>query len=283
MEKAEVKQEVRRTVRGAAPGIEALARAGYFAKGTVYVLMGLFAGRAALETGHSAGEGDPKSALERVGEQPFGEVILGLLALGLAGYALWHLVRALVDPEHHKPDLKGWAKRAGYGLSAGAHLSLAWFALTYALHGYAVRGSDSEEGWTARVLQIQFGGWIVALVGVGILALALNQFYLAWRKAFLRRLHFGQLPEPLDRLLTRLGQIGFAARGVVLGIIGGFLLEAAWVDNPQRAGGIADALVTLENRPAGPWLLGLVALGLLAYGLFVVAQARYRVIPLEQA
>lgn len=283
VEKAEVKQEVRRAVRRAAPEIEALARAGYFAKGIVYGLIGVLAARAAFQARESAQNTDPRGALERVGEQPFGQVILGLLALGLAGYALWHMVRAVLDPEHHGRGPKAWAKRLGYAVSAGVHLSLAWFALGFALAGRSNGRGKSEEDWTAELLRTDAGPWVVAGAGVIILGLALSQFYIAYRASFLRRLHFDDLPEPAYRLLTRLGQVGIAARGVVFAIVGGFLLEAAWTDNPQRAGGIADALSLLESRPAGPWLLGVVALGLIAYGIFVIAQSRYRIIPVRQS
>ncbi|WP_027480671.1 DUF1206 domain-containing protein [Deinococcus pimensis] len=275
-----MKRQAREVARDVAPWIVRLARLGYASKGVVYATLGVLAARAALGTGGQTT--DTRGAIERLGDQPFGQGMLVVLALGLVGYALWQFVRALLDPEGqgHKP--KGVVKRVGYGASAVAYTTLAVFALTVASRGEGLGGGgNSEDDWTARLMSQPLGDWLVGLVGLGVLAVAANQLWVAFRKLFLKRLDLGTLDPRAQESVTRVGQAGIAARGVVLAIIGGFLLQAAWTHDPTRAGGIPEALRATERTPLGPFLLAIVALGVVAYGVYAVVQARYRRIRLD--
>jgi len=272
----DVKQQARDAAHDAAPWIVRLARLGYASKGVVYVTIGVLAARAALTTGGQTT--DTRGAVERIGEQPFGQAMLFVLALGLLGYALWQAVRSVLDPEGQGHQPKGVVKRAGYGMVALAYISLAVFSFTLASRGRGPGsgGGDGTDDWTARLMNQPFGPWLVGLVGLGVLGVAARQLWMAVRKDFLKWLDLGSLDARTRQGVTRLGQIGIAARAVVLALIGWFLLQAAWTETPSRAGGMGEALRTLERTPLGPWLLALVSVGVIAYGLYAVAQGRYR-------
>lgn len=276
----DAREQVADAAHDAAPWLERLARLGYMSKGAVYFTIGLLAARGVFGAGGE--KTDPRGALERIGEQSFGQILLVVLSLGLVGYALWQITRALLDPEGqgHKP--KGLVKRFGYGISGVAYITLAWFAMTLAARGRAVgRDGQSEEEWTGRLMSQPLGEWLVVLAGLVALAIAGNQFYVAAKALFLKRLRFGALDGRLCDLIKRTGQVGIAARGVVITIIGLFLIQAAWTHDPEKAGGLSEALAAVERQPFGPWLLGIVALGVIAYGVYAVMQGRYRRIRID--
>ena len=261
----------------AAPWIEFLARLGYASKGSVYVVIGLLAARVAFGAGGETT--DTRGAIERIGEQPFGQVLLAILAVGLVGYAVWQLVRAFLDPERQGRNAKGIAKRIGYGMSGAAYLTLAFFAARLSMSGRGSGGGGrSEEDWTAMVLDQPFGRWLLALVALTAFAVAASQLYVAYSGTFMKRL---KVDTPRRQTVKRIGQVGIAARSVVLAIVGWFFAQAAWTQNAREAGGLAEALRTLERQPYGPWLLGVVAAGLAAYGVYAIVQGSFRRIHVE--
>ena len=257
-------------------GFTGLARLGYLAKGLVYVIIGLLAALAA--SGLGGGTTDRQGAIETIHQEPFGQILLGLVALGLVGYALWSFIRAAFDPEGEGTGPQGLLTRIGYGGAGISHAALAFAALQLLIgSGNAGKSSDaSAQDWTARLLQQPYGPILVVIVGLVVLGVALAQFYQAYTAKFQKYLRLGQLSAEGTHWIVRLGRLGLAARGVVFGIIGLFLIVAAWRHNPGEARGLGGALQELARQPFGNVLLGVVALGLLAYGIYTVAQARYR-------
>ena len=272
--------QARRAEHQAAPWIEWLARLGYAAKGLVYIIIGGIAVQAAL------GQGDQvtgsEGALQSIARQPFGRVMLAIVALGLAGYALWRLVQAIRDPEHKGSDAKGIATRVGYAISGLIHAGLALAAgrLVFGSGSGGGGGGGGAEGGvdsrTAMLMQQPFGPWLVGLVGVGIIGFGLYELYRAYKTDIAKRLHLWQLDTDTRRWVVRSGRMGYAARGVVFAVIGFFLIQAAMHHNPAEARGLGGALQSLQGESYGPWLLGIVALGLIAYGAFELVKARYR-------
>jgi len=265
-------QQLRQAASEASPGIEALGRLGYAAKGVVYSLVGVLAAQAALgRGGATTGTG---GALERILQAPFGRILLSFIALGLAGHALWRFVQAGLDTEAKGGDAKGLLARAAYAvigiIYTGLALSAAQLALRRAGNG------DATQSRTAWLLAQPFGRWLVALVGIVVVGAGLYQFYRAYSTNFRDKLRLAEMSSDTARWATNAGRLGFAARGVVFGIIGAFLIVAARQSSPEQARGLGGALETLARQPAGPWLLGIVAAGLIAYGLFMLVQARYR-------
>ena len=257
--------------------MEDLARAGYLAKGVVYLIVGLLTLQAA------AGSGGPPSGAESAFftmlRQPLGRLLLGLTAIGLSGYAIWRLFCAAFDPERREDSAKRLFVRIGYAASGLAHGVLALEAGQLAVgKGSGGAGGQRAESWTATVLQESFGPWLVGAVAIGIAFYGIAQIVRGLGPKIEERLRLGELQPNERRLVVRVGRIGTVARGIVFGIIGYLLLRAALDHDPQRAGGLADALQTLQRQPQAPLLLGAVALGLAAYGAYQLVKARYRVI-----
>ena len=269
----QVKSAARRAAKGASPWIEGVARAGYAAYGIVYLLVGALAVQAAVGGGgKTAGQ---ESALQTILLAPLGRILLGLVALGLLGYGLWRIFQGVVDPENDGADAKGIAKRSKHAADGLFHAALALSVVQVAL-GSGGGGGGGPDDWTATLLQQPFGRLLTVAVGVVILGIGLYQFYLAYAAKFMEGLRPGELGAGQRTWARRSGRLGYAARGVVFGIIGGFLIQAALQTNPNQARGLGGALSTVASQPFGPYLLGVVALGLVAYGLFMFVVARYR-------
>lgn len=256
------------------PWVERLARLGFAAKGIVYITIGALATRAALGSGGATT--DTRGAIETIGQQPFGRVLLGVLSIGLLGHALWRFVEAAVDPERRGTDAKGLAKRLGYAGIGVLYVGLALTAVQL------MRGSGGADGnatadWTARLMGQPFGRWLVALIGLGVIGIGLYQFYQSYTAKFKEKLKLGEMSSTEQEWTIRSGRFGLAARGVVFGIIGGFLVQAALQSSAENVQGLGGALQALAaQRPLGPWLLGIVAVGLIAYGIYTLISARYR-------
>lgn len=261
--------------RKARPWVVTLARAGYAAKGVVYGIIGAVAAVAAYRGGGRTA--DSRGALAEILHKPFGSFLLGVVAVGLAGYAVWRLTQALLDTEAKGAKLNGLAVRAGYACIGFVYFGLAYSAVQLILGNGAGQSSDEKSrAWTATLLSFPFGDLLVGFAGLAVMGFGLSQCYKGYKAEFRQRLLHGQMSEALDSLLTRAGQFGLAARGVVFGIIGYFLVRSALAARAGEARGLGGALRALEERPSGPWLLGVVALGLVAYALHMLLLARYR-------
>jgi hypothetical protein len=254
--------------------VATLARLGYATIGVVYLMIGTLATQAALGTGGAMA--DTRDVLVTIARQPFGRVLLGLTALGLSGYVLWRLVQAVLDPERQGTDARGLLTRLGFAVSGLAYAALAVLAARMALGAGGQGGHAAEQEWTAVVLAQPFGPWLVCMIGGIIIGVGLAHLYQAYTAHFMQEYATGEMSARQQRWAKWLGQWGLAARGVTFGIIGGFLLYAGVSADPSEARGLGGALVVVAQQPYGPWLLGVVALGLVAYGLFCLSQALYR-------
>jgi len=250
--------------------LEALSRVGFVARGTVYLLVGMFAVQAAW------GAGAPKDragALESMLGEPFGQFLLALMALGFVGYSTFRVMEASLDLEGHGDDARGWIVRAGHFVSAGMHAVLAVYAAGLAL-GIARGGSgDSAQSWTAWLLAQPYGQVLVISVGLGIAGAGFAQLAKTWSASFMAHLTLGPRHETW---VAPTGRVGFAARSVVFGLIGAFLIGAGLTADSSQAGGLADALRKIQEQSYGTWLLGTVACGLILFGLFSFIEAAYR-------
>jgi hypothetical protein len=253
-----------------------LARFGYAAKGVVYIIVGILALQVALGTGGQTT--GPEGALGQINRQPFGQFMLVLVAIGLLGYAIWRIVQAWVDPEGAGSDAKGIGQRIGYVFSGFSYGALALAAAQMVMGAASSGGDNSQQtqDWTARLMALPFGRWLVALIGLGVIGIGLFQFYYGYQEKFRKHLKTHEMSAQENQWATRMGRIGYMARGVVYAIIGGFLVLAAWQHDASEVGGIGKALDELAQQPYGPWLLGLVALGLIGYAVFAFIEARYR-------
>ncbi|MBH8555548.1 DUF1206 domain-containing protein [Nostocaceae cyanobacterium CENA357] len=254
--------------------VERLARFGYISKGIVYAIVGLLAVQVAFGTGGRTT--DTKGALQTIVNQPFGKFLLALVAIGLIGYVVWRFIQAIQDPEHKGHDAKGLMKRIGYAINGFAYAGLAFSAMQIVMGSGGGGNSNSTEDWTARLLSQPFGRWLVATGGVLIVALGFYQFYKAFSTKFRRELNLSELSNTESQWVIGICRFGLAARGVAFGIIGWFLIQAARQSDASAAGGLDQVLQTLAQQPYGTWLLGIMAFGLVAYGIYEIVQARYR-------
>jgi hypothetical protein len=270
--------EARRQAEGAArrarPWLERLARFGYAAKGVVYAVIGFLALRQALGLGGKTT--GTSGAVQSAAGWPLGGVLLVVLAVGLVGYAIWKLTQAIADAEDKGSDAKGIARRIGYAGSGVIHGGLA-FTAAQVIVGSGGGGSSSRD-WTARVLGYQppLGQILVALVGLGVIGVCVYQLHAAYTAKFRRELKLGEMSAAEERFTTRVGRFGTAARGLVIGVAGVFVVLAAYHSEPSETRGLGGALRALSRQPFGPYLLGAAALGLLAYAVFMFIVARYR-------
>ena len=256
--------------------LEAAARSGYAAKALVYVVVGGIAAQVAYE-GASSQEMSAGGALSAIAQQPFGQILLLLIGVGLLGYALWRFVQAALDPDYEGSDAEGIGKRVAYAASAVVHVGLAWSALQLAL-GSGSGGGSSAQGWTARALSETWGQWAVGLVGAAIAVGAIAQAHRAYSASFMKKLSYEMSPDE-KKWTRRAGRAGHAARAVVFAIIAYFLIQAAISSNAGQAVGLDGALRTLAQQRHGTVLLSLAAIGLVMYGVFMAFMARYRTLP----
>ncbi|HEV3476615.1 MAG TPA: DUF1206 domain-containing protein [Rubrobacteraceae bacterium] len=268
----QVRRHTERAARKASPWIERMARVGYVAYGIVYVLVGALAVQAAF--GGSGKTTSQEGALRQVLLAPLGRILLAMIAIGLLAYATWRLFQGILDPENEGKGAKGFLKRVDHVLNGLFHAALAFSAGRLALGTGG--GGGSPDDWTARLLAQPFGRWLAAIVGTVIVGAGLYQFYKAYKADFRDELESGSMSARERTWATRSGRLGYAARGVVFDVIGVFLIRAALQTDPDEARGLGGALETLARQPFGPYILGAVALGLVAYGAFMFVMARYR-------
>jgi preprotein translocase subunit Sss1 len=255
--------------------VERLGRFGYVSKGVVYGIVGLLAAQAAF--GNGGKTTDTQGALQTIVNQPFGKFLLALVAIGLIGYVIWRFVQAIKDPENKGNDAKGLAVRIGYAVNGLIYASLALSAVKIVMGtGGGKNSSDSTEDSTARLLSQPFGQWLVGTAGAFVIALGFYQFYQAFSGKFRKELNLTELSNTEAQWVMRIARFGLAARGIVFCITGWFLIEAARQSNAATAVGLDEVLQTLAQQPYGAWLLGIVALGLVAYAIYTIIQARYR-------
>lgn len=252
-------------------GLRLLARMGYAARGVIYVIVGSLAALAAL--GRGGETTDSRGALTELLDAPFGKILLGIVAFGLVGYSVWRTVQALLDADDHGTGPKGLAIRGGMAVSAVTHLGLA-FAAAGLVFGWGTGGSgNASQEWTARLMSERWGGWLVGAAGLAIIGAGIAHAIKAWRGRFRRRL---EIDEQEQRLIMPISRFGLYARGAVFLIIGGFLLTAAVQNDPSEARGLSGALQALQGQPYGWILLGIVAVGLVAFGAYSIIESIYR-------
>lgn len=267
----------RSALRGTSTGVVWLGRAGYLARGVLYLTMSWLAALVALR--HGGGRlADSRGALDEIHLQPFGGAALVLMTIGLSGYGIWRSAQAVLDPAHEASGRWAMAKRGAWLVGALLHFALAGYALSR-VRGHAPGGGadmDARSGAASALSWEPFGQWLLALVGISLLALGVYELVCAFRAQLDEQLDLSPLSAKARRRIVQLSRFGVAARGVVFGVAGGFLLFAAATSDPQQAKGFAGSLRTLREAPFGRVLLGSIALGLAAFGVYQLVEARYR-------
>ena len=257
---------------GQSAWVERFGRAGLVAKGLLYAVVGILAVKVAL--GGREESPDKNGALNAIAQQPFGRGLLILLALGLTAYGLWRLAQGFLDRDNEGEGPKGLAKRGGAVAKAAWYFLLAGLAIDRIVSSGGE--SSNEQQTTAGVFDLPLGRYLVYGAGLAFVAAAVFNGYRAVTCKFNEKLRTGEMGDAEETAATGVGIVGHLARMAVFGLIGAFLLEAAWTFDPNEARGLDGALLELSQEPYGGLLLGAVAVGLLCYALYCFVQARYR-------
>jgi hypothetical protein len=255
---------------------QAWARWGLVVKGVIFLMIGALAGLAALDLG--GGFINAFGVLQEVANHAFGIVLLAVMMTGNLGYALFKIVAALCDTDRKGSDAIGWFKRLGMLIKSLIYVGLAVLAAQMLLGVTAGDGSGDAfaASIVARMIRHLYGDWLVIALGIYLVLMGLMQFYMIYTAYIRRRLALEHLTVPMFRLITALGRFGYAARGIVALVTGGFLCVAGWYADPSSARGFGGALAWLGEQAYVPYLLGLVAAGLCSYGVFEILLARFR-------
>ncbi|WP_104204005.1 DUF1206 domain-containing protein [Billgrantia saliphila] len=250
-----------------------LARWGYAARGVVYLLIGGLAALAAF--GQGGQTTDSRGALESLMTAPWGNLLLGIICVGLLGYAIWRCTQAIKDTDRHGTDAKGMAIRAGLLVSAITHTLLAIFAasLIFTIGGSSGGSGGGSEGLASWLMQQPYGRWLVGAVGLAIIGAGIAHGIKGCKTQFDR--HF-DMPPRTQHWAYPICRFGLVIRGLVFLIIGSFFIIAAYQFDPDQAGGLSEVFNTLRSQSFGQWLLALVAIGLFAFGLYSLLEAIYR-------
>ncbi|HET9426129.1 MAG TPA: DUF1206 domain-containing protein [Gemmatimonadaceae bacterium] len=254
-----------------APWIERFARVGYVAKAVLYATVGLLAMGAVFGNGRST---DARGAMLELLEKPFGRLLLIVITLGLVGYATWRCVSAVIDAERRGGDAKGLALRASFLARGLAHFVLAWSAGRLAFGDLSAGSADNAEQATSAAMRMPGGTLLVGAVALGIAGFGAYQLWRAATAKLSKQLRRGKMQAEVGRWVVVVSRIGIAARGLVFIAIGWLLGRAAVTNDPQRAGGIGDAMRSLEQL--GRWPYAAIGAGLIAYGVYELLNARYR-------
>ncbi|WP_399881441.1 DUF1206 domain-containing protein [Streptomyces sp. BBFR51] len=263
----------RRAANGTAA--EGAARAGLTARGVIYLLVGILALQIAFGTGNR--QADRGGALAELADKPFGAVLLWALGAGLVGMALWRLSEALFgatgkDGRTAKKRLPAAARCVFYAFVAYSVLAFA------AGSGGSGSGSSDQQSRdvTARVMEVPAGRWLVGVAGAAIVVAGVVIGVQALRRSYRKKMKLGALSPRARRLVDVTGVGGGVARGILFAVVGAFAVRAAVDYEPERAKGLDDTLRSFADTPLGPWLLVCVAAGLVLFGVFSFALARWR-------
>lgn len=269
-----IKTEVKSAAKKAAynPLMEGLTRIGYAVRGLIYVMMGLLALNVALGKG-----GTPASqqgAIQAIGRQPAGLVLLWIILIGLASYALWGVIRAVLDPLHKGHDMKGLMARAGYLFSAAGYAILIPSTFGYIAGSSTTSSSGSKsQGPMASIMATPWGPYALGLIGIAVIASGLYQVYQGINSSFDKQFEAYTMTPQQVKWAIQLGRFGTATRGLIFAVVGILLCVAAYQTNPSQPVGLDAALSAILHQPYGIWLLGIVAVGLVAFGAYSMMSA----------
>lgn len=252
--------------------IDRLARVGLVALGLVHLLIGWLALQ--LVFGGGGDQADNQGALKTLADTPIGGPLLWLTVAGLIGLVVWQIAEAIAGAT----DAEGAKRAAKRALAAGKAVLygfLAWSAAKIAA-GSGSRSSDSSgETFSAKLMEAPAGQFLVGLVGVAIIGSGIWFIRKGLTQRFRKKLDAGAAAGERGTALIRLGVAGHVAKGGALGILGALFIVAAIEHDPEKSGGLDDALKTLLGQPGGEILVGIVGVGLAAYGAYCFGWARH--------
>jgi len=261
---------------GDSDGLENLARIGLVAYGLVHLLVAWLALQ--LAWGGGGGEADQSGALATLAQSPVGKPLLWVIAVGLIALAVWQAAEAL----HARGAVHGGGqqkKKAFQKIVKSVAKAVVYVALAVSAFRFAVGSGKSsaqqQQQGTAGVFGWPGGRFLVAIAAIVLVVVGAVHVYNGLKKTFLKQIDLADAPPTATRLITRLGQAGFPAKGVALAVVGVLFGYAAITFDPSKASGLDGAMRTILSAPFGEVLLTLVAIGIVAFAAFLFARARY--------
>lgn len=253
---------------------ETIVRAGWLAKGVIFVMIGLL-GLDIARRDFSAEDADQAGALAAIAGAPAGRLLVSVVALGLLLYAIWQIWSAVAseNPDDDGKQLLSVARRIGmlglgasYGLLGLTGLEIAW-------RGGPAPSSEGEGGTSPEsvaslLLSAPWGRWLLVVLGLGTVAVAGYHLWKGMSLEFVDDIDDASIPPIRRRALLTLGVVGFCSRAAMLAIAGGLFVISAREHDPERSAGLDDSLRTIADAPFGQWLLGAASLGLVAAGIY---------------
>jgi quinol-cytochrome oxidoreductase complex cytochrome b subunit len=243
--------------------LEYLARAGFVCYGIIHLLFAWVALQVAF--GNSGEESDQSGALENLASKPFGKTLVIIVVVGMVALAIWQAFEAAIG-ESGEQDKQAIAERVLSGIRAIVYLSIAWTGVKVITGANSSQGDQQQKG-ASTLMDATGGRWLVGFIGLVVNGV---------KKLFEKHLNTQQMNATVRRTTRRLGIAGYTAKGIAYAIAGFLVVVAAVEYDPDKARGLDSALKTLVEQPFGPWLLGLIALGIAAFGVFCFSQAKYR-------
>jgi Domain of Unknown Function (DUF1206) len=251
--------------------VKTAARLGLTARAFIYLLIGALSVLVAV--GHSTAETDQWGAMQQLNRDTLGHILLWMVALGLAGYAFWRFSEAVFGPVGDRKKAGPRLKSFGRGC---IYTFFSVMAFQIAVGHVSQSQAGRQENLSAAVMRHTGGRLAVGVVGAVVVVIGLTLMREGITRKFEKYLDLSSTSLRMRRVVEILGVTGTVARGAVFALAGAFAIEAAWDYQPQKAAGLDGALRSLRDTAAGPWLLGVFALGLVAFGLYGFAEARWR-------
>ncbi|GID92784.1 DUF1206 domain-containing protein [Amorphoplanes digitatis] len=266
-------EHVRGTASRAADSkpLELVARGGFVMYGVIHLLFAWLALQVAF--GNSA-ESDQSGAIQHLAAQPFGKFLVVVSVIGMIGLAVWQAFEAAIG-ESGVRGRTALVERVVSGFRAVLYLYFAWIGVKV-LQGVNASTGDSQEKNASTMMDGSGGRLLIGIVGIAVAAIGIGLVVYGVTGKFEKHLNTHQMNATVRRTTRRLGVAGYSAKGVAYTIAGALIVAAAVTYDPEKARGLDAALKLLAGQPYGPWLLGLVALGIAAYGVYCFSQSRYR-------
>jgi len=251
--------------------IDKIQTLGLASKGLVYSIIGALTAMVAFDMG--GGKTGKSGVINFLQQQPFGKFILYFLAVGILAYAFWRLYSAFTDAKDKGSDASGIAKRIGYGISGLLYLAFSVSILTAAVGSGGGGGSGGKQHYADVLMNKPYGPWLLGLIGVIIIGVGLYQMYKGYSGKYMEELNAGESSQ--RELIEKTGKFGYMARGVVFGILGYFVLRAGVTENAGMIRGTQGAFSFLQQLSYGWLIMGIIAVGMLGYGIFMIFVSKH--------
>ncbi len=246
---------------------ERFASFGIATKGVVYFIIGILTAMTAF--GYGGKKSDSTTVLDFLFSQSYGKFILIVLAIGLLGYVFWRWYQAIANPNDIDDNAKGVIKRVAYFISGILYGSLAYTAVKM------VVGNDSQSGssFFSKLFNSDYATVSTVVIGLVFIGKGIYEFYQGYSGKFKDEVEAAGLDHKAQDYVMKAGKIGYTSRGLVAGILGFLFVKAGLANNAQQLSK-TDAFSFIQDE-FGSIVMGIVALGLVGYGIFMIVKAKY--------